>query len=402
MIRPTAGDPTTQEYGGHMPPCPQFQDCFILCERRLWGLMTSRLDDILDSLPSTSNTGAAWAAVDQWVSVGDIGTVIELYRALRPTLEEPQAWAARSVADHVEAKICLTRGPGIPAAVVTLAEIQPTRTMRLASMAASAQPLEVFAQLARSVPDTPAGVDLLGRWLHEEVIRGAPVSEHSSLRDLAATLSGAGHELGNLPVHRLPLEARAGLAFPAYHANGQSWPLPDRQGTPLLDRLGSTTPLVAITEARFDEEASAPFVDWIEHSNGRVETRLLDGPQQSMPSLALLRAIGLEATAAGAKLSGVETDAAGAYRELFSAASGGGAYSWGLYGAGGRLAAWRSLAALAGASCNDVGGAAVAAEACRWLSFKSDKFFDHVAWDVGLAALRPTGRIAALTATDTD
>jgi hypothetical protein len=269
-------------------------------------------------------------------------------------------------------------------------------------MAADAQPLYVLAQLATSPPDSAAGVDLLGRWLHEKVIRGAPVSEHSSLRDLAAALSGAGHELGDLPVHRLPLEERAGLMFPEYHARGQSWPVPDSRGTPLPEGLAGTTLAVAIAEPRFHEEASAPFTDWIEHSNGRVETKLLDGPQQPVPSLALLRTMGLDATAAGAKLSGVETDAAGAYRELFGAASAGGAYSWGLYGAGGRLAAWRSLAALAGVSSEDIGAAAVAAEACRWLSFNTDKFFAHVAWDVGLAALRPNGLIAALTATDTD
>jgi hypothetical protein len=90
---------------------------------------------------------------------------------------------------------------------------------------------------------------------------------------------------------------------------------------------------------------------------------------------------------------------------LFAAASTGGAYNSGSRGAYGRLTAWRSLAALAG--CPE--GAAfeeveTRAGDCIWYGFAADtKWFEQVAWDVGLAALTPDRRrLLVLAATDTD
>jgi hypothetical protein len=90
---------------------------------------------------------------------------------------------------------------------------------------------------------------------------------------------------------------------------------------------------------------------------------------------------------------------------LFAAAANGGAYNRGLGGAYGRLAAWASAAALAGAPP----GVAVAelaglVERCEWLSFLSDSdWFEKVAWDLGLVAIRPDRMsLGVLAATDTD
>jgi hypothetical protein len=90
---------------------------------------------------------------------------------------------------------------------------------------------------------------------------------------------------------------------------------------------------------------------------------------------------------------------------LFFAASVGGVYSQGLFGAYGRLAAWRSLAGISGAA----EGASAAevgrwVQECDWFSFDADTdWFEQVAWDIGLAAVRPgRQRLAVLAATDTD
>ena len=79
---------------------------------------------------------------------------------------------------------------------------------------------------------------------------------------------------------------------------------------------------------------------------------------------------------------------------LFGAAANGGAYDSGLGGAYGRAATWRSVRALAGGS--HVG--------CAWWIFDAaNDWFQRVAWDLGVACLRPGGHVmAVLAATDTD
>ncbi|HEY8078439.1 MAG TPA: DUF6183 family protein, partial [Labilithrix sp.] len=73
-------------------------------------------------------------------------------------------------------------------------------------------------------------------------------------------------------------------------------------------------------------------------------------------------------------------------------------------GAYGRRAAWTTLAGLAGAPA----GAPVEkidelAEGCTFLSYDGTDWFDGVAWDVGLVALRADGAtVAAVAATDSD
>ncbi|MFI8908191.1 DUF6183 family protein [Streptomyces albidoflavus] len=93
-----------------------------------------------------------------------------------------------------------------------------------------------------------------------------------------------------------------------------------------------------------------------------------------------------------------------AWRVLFAAASTGGAYNSGCHGAYGRLAAWQSLAALAGvADGADAAEAEARVSECAWFGFDAaTDWFERVAWDIGLATLSPDGRrLAVLAATDT-
>jgi hypothetical protein len=94
-----------------------------------------------------------------------------------------------------------------------------------------------------------------------------------------------------------------------------------------------------------------------------------------------------------------------AWQVLFAAASTGAAYNSGLRGAYGRLAAWQSLGALAGAPQNAPFAETEAlVQQSTWYGFEADtKWFEQVAWDIGLVALAPGRRgLAVLAATDTD
>nr|WP_073808585.1 DUF6183 family protein [Kitasatospora sp. CB01950] len=125
-------------------------------------------------------------------------------------------------------------------------------------------------------------------------------------------------------------------------------------------------------------------------------------PVASVPGA--LHALGLECLAGvrPAAFSVSTCPPAEAWRILFAAASAGGAYSSGSRGAYGRLAARKSVTALA-----DVGRDTVESRAAAYRRFTFDAptspWFDRIARDVALAALTPDGRrLAVLAATDTD
>jgi hypothetical protein len=93
---------------------------------------------------------------------------------------------------------------------------------------------------------------------------------------------------------------------------------------------------------------------------------------------------------------------------LFAAAANGGAYSSGLGGAYGRLAAWTSLGALIDAPATakpaEIDAAAPSAQFLVFGAASSAGGWWHdIAWDIGLLAVRSGGAsVAVLAATDTD
>lgn len=93
------------------------------------------------------------------------------------------------------------------------------------------------------------------------------------------------------------------------------------------------------------------------------------------------------------------------WETLYTTAAGGGMYHPGVYGAYGRLAAWRSIAGLCGIGATATAAAVEhRARACAWYRFEADSewFFNEI-YDYGIAALAPDGRhLTVLAATDTD
>jgi hypothetical protein len=82
----------------------------------------------------------------------------------------------------------------------------------------------------------------------------------------------------------------------------------------------------------------------------------------------------------------------------------GGVYGPSLLGAYGRLAAWRSLGGLVGASSEEsIESAASLVRRCLWVAFEAkSEWFTNVV-DLGLVAVRPDGlSLAVLAATDED
>lgn len=177
--------------------------------------------------------------------------------------------------------------------------------------------------------------------------------------------------------------------------------------------LGSVTSLPHVTETtteEFGEAAAAAVANWAEESNGRSEAGVYESaePVEAETLRGLLAALGLECLSGLGPRKRFALSVCrpnDAWRMLFAAASTGGAYNDGVYGAYGRLAAWRSLTALSGASTTaPVGEVERTVQQCDWYSFgAATKWFDCVAWDIGLVSVGPGARrVAVLAATDTD
>ncbi|MER5642138.1 DUF6183 family protein [Kitasatospora sp. NPDC002227] len=244
--------------------------------------------------------------------------------------------------------------------------------------------------------------------IHELALRGG------SAEGLPEAVAWAGaspywqeHPLSWLPWTLAPQEVRP--VVPHYFVGGMTfgsrYTLPE--GAPLPSRAAGDVPLV--TANRLDFALEAAVDRWSRRHNGRVESgiHLTDapvGPDTVHPVLLSLSLDCLAELAGPDRLTVFTTTPAEAWSVLFAAASLGGGHSndwW--YGAYGRLAAWRSVAALVGAP----DGAAPAeveqlAGACTWYGFSaSTHWFNYADMDIGLLVLSPDGRrLAVLAATD--
>jgi Family of unknown function (DUF6183) len=253
--------------------------------------------------------------------------------------------------------------------------------------------------------------ELLACLLQEMVLRGVNVAAHPAAVRLAERMRATGHPLAILPLTLMDLECEVGVWLPAYDKSRWvgSAEQPSSPPTPARSHADSgPTTSTSIATPRFYHPIAAAVRNWQEESNGRVEARAFEFDRpltQDEMRVTLLMALNLEALrgATEEQIALRPGDLQEVFGDLFSTASLGGACNLGLSGAYGRLAAWESLAAMAGApdgaSIEEVGSLA---QRCTWGFFgaKSEWFCGDM-WDFGLVALRPDGRsLAVLAATD--
>ncbi|MEW2317413.1 DUF6183 family protein [Streptomyces bauhiniae] len=374
--------------------------------------MTESIEKIVAELPSLKNVTGAWAVTDERLARGDAVFLADLGIALARTYgSSRQVWQYRSVFDHLLRLLATT--PGRDNAVQALrlvgsAEVAGRKLDRyVTSLLASGHEV---ADLT-AVFTGQASEELRACLVHELVLRGVVVEETPGIARWVTSPHWSHHPLGRLPVRLSDVESRAD--FPNYGAHGSSHsmpygPLESRAPMVIAD---ARVPSVEETTTQAAAGAMAKAVaNWAEESNGRIEARLFVFAEPldagSVPEALLT--LGLECLRGAGKKTELSVTAcapAQVWRVLFAAASSGGAYNSGSYGAYGRLAAWQSMAALAG--CPE--GAAVSEVEARvrdgtWHVFDADtEWFEQVAWDIGVAALAPGRRdLAVLAATDTD
>lgn len=374
--------------------------------------VADQIQKIVTALPDLKDVTGVWAVADGRVAQGDAAFAADLGIALaRAYGTGGQMWQSRSVFDHLLRLLATTTGRENVANALRLVsspEVAGTKLDRYTAslLASSHEATDLAAAFTGR-----ASEELRACLVHELVLRGVVVEETPGIAGWATSPHWRHHPLGRLPLTLSDMERSADL--PSYSIRGSSHSMPygPSEGRELAVIADVGVPAVEETTTQASATAMAKAVaNWAEESNGRIEARVFDLAEPLDARLVpnALLTLGLECLGGAGKktaLSVAVLPPAQAWRVLFAAASTGGAYNSGSYGAYGRLAAWQSLAALAG---SPEGAAADEAEAsardCVWHGFDADtKWFEQVAWDIGLAALAPgRRRLAVLAATDTD
>ncbi len=386
---------------------------------------TQDIDQFLRSLIGVRDWNAQYDQIRRWAEAGGVEVLLAVAATLTDEASVPQVeeGVRRAILERVQETLALTLGLESVAAALQVsgmrrgwaASAPPNsyRSLRLeaAPMLAQAQPSPVLGALfERFAPDTAYAESLLCL-VQEMVLRGTAIvgaaaafwGRHSGL-----------HPLARLPLRLLPIERRLPGYLPSYGQGTKNYSTPGVSAEAVLPLLPPTTLEADWIENPLTEPDAkrlrAAVENWETGSNGRSEARLFRSDMDIPPSAitaALVLSLPLACLegAFGPDLTLNAVSPADVLSTVFAAAGNGGAYSQGLGGAYGRLAAWEAFGALAGAGeTASIEAAAVLAESCAWFSFTAKTaWFYSVAWDFGLVALRPDRRtLAVLAATDTD
>ncbi len=381
--------------------------------------VAEKIEKIVAKLPRMKDVSKVAGLAELRLAEGDATFVADLGIALNGKYgaEGDSLWQYRSLFGTLLRLLTVTPGQenieqGLRLAATTESS-KRSQSRHVASLLASSHPPQDLAVVfAGGSSHARASEELRACLVHELVLRGVDVAEMPGIAGWATSPHWGHHPLGWLPLSLSAFEEEPGL--PSYHARGGSWSIPYGRSDDGPQTAPDGTAHVSLTaETTTDavaEALAAAVSNWSEESNGRIEARTFDLGEPvrvtAVPSmLASLKLESLRGLKASDRAVVSSCPAAQAWRLVFAAASTGGAYNHGLRGAYGRLAAWRSLAGLSGAAVH-----ASAAEVeqqvleCDWYSFgAATKWFERVAWDIGLAAIAPGRRqVAVLAATDTD
>ncbi|MFD4143036.1 DUF6183 family protein [Streptomyces sp. NPDC058572] len=295
---------------------------------------------------------------------------------------------------------------------------QVTAERRLAQLVAEGHRAEdIAAVVYGEKPGIAVSHEFKACLLQELVLEGVPVAEYPVLRSFGEALVNEEHPLAVLPLHLLPAER--GLRRPPQAPHDWTWALPpatvakhsdqpELQVSPQMRRRSAEVDPVETTVAEVAEAMGAAVRHWREQSNGLVAAQEFWSVAAVSPDdfAAVFERLPLTPwpqEEAPARLHPASSDRV--LQVLLTAAVRGPAYGPGLYGAYGRLAAWRSLGGLVGAPADAlIAHTAALVEQTHWfIADPSSDWFCQVIWDLAVAALRPGGQeIAVLAATDTD
>jgi hypothetical protein len=377
-----------------------------------------QIASLLQSLEGAQDVRSQYATIEAWAAQAEVALLEELAAALSADAEGQysNSWVPRAILDHLETALALAPGYAQANTLFKLsAATSAGRWLYIASMLASAQPLDVLVRLFEEYEHSETHAELLLVLAQELVIRAIPCDQQPAIARLFERMKAQRHPLTRLPLTLLPdIEADIAGYLPHYASRSTAWSSPKRPDTqPVVAQRQPATTLYTIEEvhdAARAQRISMCVKGWETESNGQSEVRIFKVlPLLSAGDIspAFLRSLPLAALegADEQKLIIVPAAPQRIFSTLFAAAANGGAYSSGRYGAYGRLHAWASLAAIvADDDTWQVEAVAQQMAGCAWFDIDTTtNWFYQVAWDILLVALLPDGQhVITFAATDTD
>lgn len=372
----------------------------------------------MEHLPDTKSVAEVWAAADRRHAAGDLRAVADLGIALAdrygPSADQLRQYDAAM--DHLLRLLTLTPGRDHVAQAVRLVAAVSRNDRKAARYAASLlahaqvpEDLAVVFSGAGEYAGTPE--ELRACLVHELLLRGLRIAQAPEIQRWATSPHWRHHPLAWLPLELSGVEETPPL--PGYDLTWSDFEMPYKAlDGPGLSR-GSSARLPELTDTTteaFREAVGTAVANWFDGSNGSSEvgTYELSEPVEAGSIPDLLMSLGLaclDGMAPHERPTLVPCGLGHAWDLLFAAASRGGAYSDGDYGAYGRLAAWRSLAALSGTpAAASFGEVERDAQGRDWYSFHAPtRWFERPPWRVALVSAAPgRRRLAVFTAMDTD
>ncbi len=389
--------------------------------------------DAIDETIKLVDDGAVTQAceiVESWTKEGRFPDLLRLAAALEercPVNPEQRKDRGRyeAVLDHLEDQIAISPDTRAIECLLTLwlgdrersVVVPRTRSMRACAFASRlgyGQTAACFLSTLERVGASAEHQELLACWLYEVVLRGTPLADEPRAKRFRELLAGQGHPLAAMPLELRRTEHEVPSYMPLYGDKGLGRAIDSlASGAMSIRSIPPPADGSAVRATRIDDSGSvdrlgAAVRPWAEGKSGKVEAKVFQlepAVQANAVGSWLLRALALDSTTAAARLECSAIGADGVFGPLFSASSNGGAYSSGVGGAYGRLAAWTSMGALVGAPVGATIDAIDAlANKCAFLSFRAPgPWFHDVAWDFGVLVLREGGRtVAVLAATDAE
>lgn len=284
------------------------------------------------------------------------------------------------------------------------------------------QPRNAVLQVMAHHENDPRVEGLLDLLVHELVVQGYD-QPNPMLERLNARMRANGHPLGWLPLHVMPLESlradprrtRAVHQYKVYGSKVQApWgPYKSRGPVDAAEpRRGRRIRTFETTSGDNLLRLCSAVINWHAESKARIEGRVFVLSEPLAPDevdrglfLRLHNCEALELPRGPEAFHYERLEPAQALSILWLAAANGGELNQGCFGAYGRLRAWQSLGALAGASdFAHITEISALAEKTTWFFFNArSSWFFRLGEEFGLLALRPDGRsVALLAASDSD
>jgi hypothetical protein len=377
-------------------------------------LFQSQVERIADATVGSKDWRKEWAVVEEWLAAHELHLVRELAAALQKRTQK-DFQGPTGLLDSIRFDLQRMRGDDYADLYIESLD-WPTwsftkgagRAAEAAMQLACTQPSDYFLKRFQQERDRPRRRELLACWTHEHILRHGDLEGEPGFDRFWGDRAKDGHPLAVLPLRRLAIEPR----LTTMESNRYGWTSPVT--LPPIKDSEWQGPQVGVVGAKAlpalrERVEMANVVDgWRRESNGAVETavfQLAPAIDRGALGQALLKRLGLDCLADTHEpaVKARPTTVEQAFLMLYLARCNGGAYGGAGKGAWGRLGAWRSLAAMSGSSATSWEGVVADASRCEWLEFWARPWWEDVAWDLGLAALRPDGQsMAVLAATDTD